>query len=396
MRKKLVLMLIITILISIVVPNFIYAEGDEVDVDLDIAGNTTFEDALKHEAEKGKKAVEDATTKGEASMEPSNGQNRNEKIGETASASSVVASITGSVLGIPAKSVTGIMQILISFAQGEIVNDFTIEGIVFNRYELFNINFFDYKENDTSVNNLLRKNVAQWYYALRNIAIVGSLFVLIYIGIRMAISTLASDKAKYKKMFVNWVISFVLIFIMHYIVIILLEVQDWASGVIGNFVKGEGFEEFIINDTWKAFMNTKGWDRIAVLIQLYMLVYNQVKFFLAYLKRFLSTAFLLIISPLVTLTYAIDAVGDGKAQAYNAWLKNIMYNIFIQIIHAILYVVFIGSASAIVRKVPIMGIFLIWMLSRTEKIVKSALKLSGKGIADESFRKKIKAWRHRK
>ena len=44
----------------------------------------------------------------------------------------------------------------------------------------------------------IRKNIAIWYYALRNLAIGILLAILIYVGIRMAISTVASDEAKYK------------------------------------------------------------------------------------------------------------------------------------------------------------------------------------------------------
>ena len=46
------------------------------------------------------------------------------------------------------------------------------------------------------------------------------LCVLIYVGIRMAISTVASDKAAYKKMLVDWACSLALIFLLQYIILL--------------------------------------------------------------------------------------------------------------------------------------------------------------------------------
>lgn len=121
-----------------------------------------------------------------------------------------------------------------------------------------------------------------------------------------------------------------------------------------------------------------------------MLVYYQVKFFIVYFKRLLEVGFLISISPLVTITYSIDKVGDGRAQAYKAWLTKIIYNIFIQLIHAIVYVVFIFSAAEIAKTVPIIGILFLTTLSRTEKIIKTTFGLSEKGLGDEKLLDKLK------
>lgn len=75
-----------------------------------------------------------------------------------------------------------------------------------------------------------------------------------------------------------------------------------------------------------------------------------------YFKRFLSVGFLIIISPLITITYSIDKAGDGKAQAFGTWLREMVFNIFIQIIHAVIYIVFIFSAAEIAKQIPLLGI----------------------------------------
>ena len=55
-----------------------------------------------------------------------------------------------------------------------------------------------------------------------------------------------------------------------------------------------------------------------------------------YIKRMLTVGFLIVIAPLITITYSIDKMGDGKSQALNAWLKEFIYNVLIQTFHCII------------------------------------------------------------
>ena len=49
----------------------------------------------------------------------------------------------------------------------------------------------------------LQKNISKWYKALRLFALVGLLSVLVYVGIRIIISSTGQEKAKYKKMIIR-------------------------------------------------------------------------------------------------------------------------------------------------------------------------------------------------
>ena len=80
-----------------------------------------------------------------------------------------------------------------------------------------------------------------------------------------------------------------------------------------------------------------------------MLVFQTFGLFISYFNRMLKLAFLIIISPLITLTYSIDKMGDGKAQALNTWLKEYVFSILIQPFHCIIYMVFVGAASQILE-----------------------------------------------
>src|SRR5699024_8304911 len=95
-------------------------------------------------------------------------------------------------------------------------------------------NFFNFetalttKDNDSSevlvaqldkggIVYLLKTAIATWYYTFRVMAVAVMLMILIYLGIRLAISTAAEGKAVYKEMLIGWVAGFILLFVMHYI-----------------------------------------------------------------------------------------------------------------------------------------------------------------------------------
>ena len=88
--------------------------------------------------------------------------------------------------------------------------------IFFNKYVILDVNFFDTTHDDEIV-TAIRNNVAKWFYIMRLIASAVLLCVLIYVGIRMAISTVAEEKAKYKKMLFDWACSLALIYVLQYI-----------------------------------------------------------------------------------------------------------------------------------------------------------------------------------
>ena len=220
-----------------------------------------------------------------------------------------------------------------------ISNFITPFDILFNKVQLFDINFFDIKTAGTeaeSLVNQIRLGIAGWYYALRNIAASILLCILIYVGIRMAITTIATDKAMYKKMLVDWVASMVLLFLMHYIMIFTINVNNTIINALSSGINSAKIEQ--IYDVVKT-MALDPWDLngIAATAIYCMLVWQTLGLVFAYFNRLLKLAFLTIIAPLVTITYSLDKMGDGKAQALNNWLKEYIYTILIQPFHCVIY-----------------------------------------------------------
>ncbi len=61
----------------------------------------------------------------------------------------------------------------------------------------------------------LKETIATWYRTFRNLAVVILLIVLIYIGIRIVLSSSAGEKAKYKEGIKDWMVAMSLVFFIH-------------------------------------------------------------------------------------------------------------------------------------------------------------------------------------
>ena len=195
----------------------------------------------------------------------------------------------------------------------------------------------------------LQSTIASWYIAIRNLAVVGLLSVLVYVGIRIIISSTASDKAKYKQMLVDWLIALCILFFMHYLMSFIITMTesvctaiagDGSSNITVNVTDENGNHTFNTNLLGLARFKTQYKDfgpKIAYLIMYLALVIYTVVFTWFYLKRLLMMAFLTLIAPAVALTYPIDKMNDGKAQAFDAWLKEYTFNALIQPFHLIIY-----------------------------------------------------------
>ena len=287
--------------------------------------------------------------------------------------------------------IISIVPFLINFILSLVVgtDTFSIQDLLLGNYELFHINVFDVdglSGNYATMMQTISNSVSLWYTAIRNLSVVALAIILIYVGIRMAISSVAEDKAKYKIMLKNWFIALVLIFLLHYIVIILMELSELFVRFVKNSISQStnviGMEETILNDSFANIAASDGLDKVLYIIAYFLMVYYQFKFFLIYIMRVFKIDFLIMIAPLICITYPIDTIADNKAQAFNNWIKQIVGEIFLQPIHLCIYVVFIYSAGAIAVEAPIVAIMFFAALSNGEKIVRRAFKAEVKGLKD--------------
>lgn len=251
----------------------------------------------------------------------------------------------------------------------------TVQSLVFDRIELLNANYFAYNANTN--NYVIKESVKNWYSGVRTIAIIASIVILIYMGVRMAISSLASDKAKYKKMFFDWLTSFIMVFVLHIIIIFMSNLSTSITYMLTENAGALTLETKIMEYRMEEISTAVGWDSITQTIIYFVLVFYQARFFIMYVKRFFTIGFLIVISPLITVTYAIDRAGDNRSQVFQSWGKELAVNLFIQPLHAFLYMVFMFIAEEIAVVAPIFAIIFLMALSRGEKIVKAVFNLRG-------------------
>ena len=278
----------------------------------------------------------------------------------------------------------------------------------------------------------LGKTISKWYYTIRNIAVVIMMLILIYIGIRMMLCSIASEKSKYKKMLSDWVVSMCLVFVLHYIMIFAVNLNESIVKLITTATDKENYivaltnvkdkdnfistiekddkynlKQFLCDANGKKVYDDKGEEvteagdpaqfiyptnlvgrmrldaqmqdgsseYIGYAIAFIILVMYTCFFVFTYLKRVIYMAFLTVIAPLVAMTYSLDKISDGKAQAFNMWLKEYIGNLLIQPVHLLLYMILISMAFDLASQNIVYTLVAMGFLMPAEKLIRSMFGL---------------------
>ncbi len=327
------------------------------------------------------------------------------------------------------------------------------QEIFANRIPLLDVNFISpnryiaYDENGnvitatnskgeeyTSIAQELQPTISRWYSALRNMVMVGLMIVLLYIGIRIVMSSTSKEAAKYKENLQNWIVAVLIVVFMHYIMAFALtiteeitsllnsanaeivvpistdiitldeiedaggsdqvqdpdtsdgesdglwltqEVQDaqandaasddyigWRTNFLG---QARIYQQIQVDDSGNGVVNEY---RVGYTIIYFLLVVYTIMFLVIYIKRVIYMAFLTLIAPLVALTYPIDKIADGKAQAFDMWIKEYIFNLLIQPFHLLLYTILVGSAMDLATSNMLYAVVAIGFLLQAEKLLR--------------------------
>ena len=229
----------------------------------------------------------------------------------------------------------------------------------------------DLANGKTSVAKQLQPTIAKWYKTTRLIAIVGLLSVLVYVGIRIILSSTGQDKAKYKKMFMDWLTALCLLFILHYIMAFILEISSMLTKIFLNNVMDNQNKDILMSSLRSSIELDQTFRGTASLTIMYIaLVILTATFTLQYLKRVIYMAFLTMIAPLIALTYPLDKIKDGQAQAFGMWLREYIFNSLLQVVHLFVYCLLVGSSMDFILVNPIYGIVAITFIVPAEKFIR--------------------------
>ena len=295
------------------------------------------------------------------------------------------------------------------------------EAIFSNRVAALDVNFLNPNEYTSVQDNnqkadkasessatFLRETISSWYLGFRNIAIVALLTVLVFLGIKMVLGSV-EEKAKYKESLRDWVVALCLVFFIHFIMSGILMItqkvtdlfgevssdivvqvtdnrdeaqaaKDQADVAIANgadpdtantSTSGIKFSENIMGLVRLRVQSANAGVAGAYFIMYFVLIGYTIMFTFTYFKRFLYMAFLTMIAPLVAITYPIDRLGDGHAQAFTMWFREYIMNAMMQPLHLVLYTALVSSATNLVVQNPIYALVAIGFLIPAEKFVKS-------------------------
>ena len=267
----------------------------------------------------------------------------------------------------------------------------------------------------TSTAKQLKNVISSWYFILRNIALLVLMLLLIYSGIRIVIGSTAGEKAKYKERIMDWLVAMCLIMVMHYIMVFAVEIvgkitelirddniyrnaayipltenqwgkaeeMDWSGfGGVNNIFVDDPDAESGKALIWQTdlvglfrlqsqFENEGTAKWVGYSFCYVVLVLLTLFFTFTYIKRILYMAFLTIIAPLVAMTYPIDKITDGKAQAFNSWLKEYIFNLMIQPLHLLLYTILVTSAFQLASTNPVYALVSLGFIMPAEKLMRS-------------------------
>lgn len=212
----------------------------------------------------------------------------------------------------------------------------------------------------------IKKTVAMWYYIIRTLALAAMLIILIVVGIKMAISTAADQKASYKKMLVDWLVGMIIIFTMHYILLFAIYINEILVNMIEDTAHsinevqmrqlaeqdsqdGVKYSDAEIEQKVYEAVRTRAYDAklingLSGMIMYMTLVYFAFRYTIVYVKRLFTIIVLTIMSPAVGVGYAFQKALTGKQMALKTWLTEYILNTIIQTVHALIYAIFISQA----------------------------------------------------
>lgn len=270
----------------------------------------------------------------------------------------------------------------------------TIERIIYNDVPILDANLLNFEEaaglplSENSILYKIRLGVATWYYGFRNVAIIGLLLVLIYLGIRMAISTIAEEKAKYKKMLSAWAVSFLLVFVIHYIIVIVMQINETLVNIMVSSSGGQEVSLYnAVRNSAYDLRGSVGWMGAIVYA---MLVYYMIRFLFLYFKRLLTIAILIAIAPLLAISAAMEKIKSNKSKSLGIWMKELIFNVLIQSIHALIYTIFLSTILAmmtdltianVVPKLVLAAVILNFMI-KAEKYMKLIFNIKANSLKD--------------
>ena len=224
---------------------------------------------------------------------------------------------------------------------------FTLDKLFFGDFKFLDVNIFnintskDSNSRGNEANANLKKGVAVWTNATRGFA-VGISLLLFLIGAIMLMINSAKTNAK-----ADSVKGLMIALLITVVLAMILFAHDMLISIFNSIrykmlESGSQSAEVIIYKNVLSIKESGGYGySVAFIAYLFMSAYH-IKFFIIYINRLLTIGFLIVVSPVISVTYAVDRIGDRKepstfklfqrvCRCSPCWtyLSNIIFSIYI-------------------------------------------------------------------
>ena len=290
----------------------------------------------------------------------------------------------------------GMMAYLSQGMREDLKNSITLEKIVYNQVPILDVDVFNGNQagGETIASGsfvmIIRNLVATLYMALRNVALIGMLIALIYLGIRLVTATIGEQKAEYRKKLTSWTVAFIIVFVMHYFLIGVMKINEITVNICSNLGKNlvsavSGGEYFDLSLAMRDLTYDMAFTKSALAMVLYfVMIFYMLKFLVIYFKRLFITSILIIIGPLLAIKNAIDKIRFNKSSSMSTWMKEYIFSVGTQTIHALMYTIFIGMTYKLMATsdsmrvaICILSCMFFRFMTTAEKLTRNMLKLVG-------------------
>ena len=294
-------------------------------------------------------------------------------VGLTASTASLANLIT--ILG-------GILLVLMEtlFVTSGIVTSWSAfpmpDTILFNRLAFLDPNFLNPASN--SLISGFVNVVKNTFESFRVIAIAIFTVSAMIIGIKLAISTIASEKAKYKQAIYQWITGIVLLLVLKYIIAAIFIINENIVQMAYNAAGNVTFQVSLLNiipgnaitsgikaivgkfvDTnkilsisvpgyfgfyLKYFLQGWGGNLLSSIIA-FIVMGQTITLLIAYIKRLVICLMLGVTSPLIIAADSVKKAAGQQSNIFNNWFKQFALAVLMQSFHAIMLLIILKILS---------------------------------------------------
>lgn len=287
------------------------------------------------------------------------------------------------------------------------------DNIVFNRFSFFDANFI--KPADGSMLKGMGSTLNNLFASFQTIAI--SLFIIaaMIVGIKMALSTVASKKAQYKEAALKWITGFLILLCLKWIIAGIFYINELLVAKMFSISKADDVKipvyitdaipiyGKLLTDLFKAVSSLWGGNGTLIEVGGYFgiflanlcksiggdIIASIMGFVImgqtftiigSYIKRVFMCALLGMISPLIVVVDTITSITGKQSTVLKSWLKNFSTTVFMQFFHAAYMVVVLQILAGLyaqnsltglnATQVGIISIVLLTGLVKLEKLIK--------------------------